>query len=91
MSFLEKLRKKPERTKKKILWFIVFFAGFILVILWILQLKYNLPAIDFSNFPKPNINQEDFKESQEGIKEFEKKIQDNVEGLKNETKNSKNK
>ena len=41
---------------------------------WILQLKYNITEIDFSNFPKPEINKEDFQKSREGINKFQEQM-----------------
>lgn len=74
MSFLEKLRQKPEKTKKRILYIIVFSSGIFLIIFWVLNMKYNFARIDFSNFPRPDINKDDFINSKEKIDDFEEQI-----------------
>ncbi len=73
-SFLDNLRAKPEKTRKKILWGSVAIIAILLIYLWVLQLKVNTSKIDFQNLSKPPV-------ATEG------NIKEDVNSLVNELKN----
>lgn len=83
MAILEKIRKKPEQERKKILWIIVFLIGIVLVIFWVLYMKHSFSKIDFSNLRGPDVNTEDFKEAKERIENFQNKIKEKIKNNKN--------
>jgi len=47
MNLLDKIRKKPEKTRKIIFWIIVIIFGLILLVVWI-TISYK----EIANFPK---------------------------------------
>lgn len=89
MSFIEKLRKKPEKTKRKILWGTVLLTGFILIILWFLHLKYNFSNFNLSNFKGPDINKESFREVQEKINKGLNSFKDSIKETEKEIERTK--
>lgn len=90
MSFLEKIRKKPEKTKKKILLISTIITIILLIIGFYFSLKYNLSNIDFSNIPRPNFERDYFKEmrkklegEKKNLKELEEKIKEGEKNIQN--------
>jgi len=81
MPILKKIKEKPESERRKILWLVVFLTGIILMALWFLNLKYNFPEIDFTNFKGPTVNTEDFKKSKEGVENFQKDTKEGTKSL----------
>lgn len=86
MSFLEKIRKKSEKEKKKILWTSVLGIAIILVFIWFLVMKYNFSRINFNNLKLPDLDMGEFKESKEGLNKLKKDLND---GIENEERNLK--
>lgn len=87
MSFLDQIKKKPEKERKRILWISVFFVAFILIIFLFLNLKYSLSKINFSDFKGPQINTEELKKAKEEIK----KLREDLGSFKKENEQSKEK
>ncbi len=85
MSFIKKIRKKPEKEKLKILWISTTVMGIFLIIFWVFYLKFSLKKIDFKNLPLPTINTQDFKKAKEDFQKIEeemKKIEELQQSLK---------
>ena len=88
MSFLKKLREKPERERKKILWISVFLIAILLITIWILQLKFTLKTIKFDNVPLPAFDKKEFQDSKEelrGIKDSLKGMEEELKSLEEES------
>jgi len=49
MGFLKKLQKQPEHIRKLILWIVVIITGLILVILWAINVSYNIRKLQEEN------------------------------------------
>lgn len=62
MKFIDKLRKKPLRTRKMILWIIIIILGLILGLIWLYISYSSIQNLRSTNFIEslniPNFNQE---------------------------------
>ncbi len=65
MSFLEKIRKKPKKTKKIILFSVLIFVLLLLIIGFFLNLKYSFSRINFTNPFEINFSQDYKREIEE--------------------------
>lgn len=85
MSFLKKIKEKPEKEKKKILFTSIIIVAIFLVLLWFLNIKYNISRINFGNFKGPEINTEGFKDAKDRLKNLKDTFQRNIKDLKGVT------
>ncbi len=95
MSFLEKIRQKPEGTRKIILWAIVVIVAAILIIFWAFNLKQKIITFQKEDFLK-KINLSEFQEKIKGLPELEiniseedkNKLEEEIKKLEEQEKNN---
>lgn len=90
MSFLEKIRKKPEKTRKRILFFFTIITIIFLIIGFFLSVKYNLSRINFSNFPRPSFERDYLREIKEKLEKEKENLKGAKEKIEESEKNLKN-
>jgi ABC-type Na+ efflux pump permease subunit len=75
MKFLDKIRNKPKRTRKIILFSVVIVLGLLLVSLWIFNIRRVINNFDKEGFIE-KLNVPDFDEQMKGFQNIE--IPDNL-------------
>ena len=85
MSFLKKIKEKPEKEKKKILFTSIIVVAIFLVLLWFLTIKYNISRINFGSFRGPEINTGGLKDAKNRLKNIKDTFKRNIKDLKGVT------